>query len=650
MKNLSLRVRLLFAFGVVASIALIVALVGYISTRRVSGYVGQLGGRTLPGITQLLDSRFELERTRVAQRTLLSPNLTGKDRPRQYENYHTAQEAYARGIAAFREQATGSQVLTVEKLQRQVAEWNQANERFFAAVRQLEQEDLTNPVELEAKQEGFRGDHHQAIERAATHIFTGQTYTGGSDPSACRFGKWLASHRTENPAIRRVMERSSEPHQRFHAAIARIQADLALGDQAAARQAYLQELVPAAEATLGLFGDILAETAKARETYDQLDRIAMVEVREKQVAVQAGYQELIDAVRADAGASVAQANRDATRSGRWVAGAAAGGILLALGFGFGLAFVLARNIGRVSDALDSGSEQTSAAAGQISSASTNLAEGASRQAAALEETSATLAEIASMTRRTAEHAREAKTVAGEARVVAEASETDIRQMSGAMEAIGRATAEVERIVKTIDEIAFQTNILALNASVEAARAGQAGAGFAVVADEVRSLAQRAAEAAKDTASRIAAASTASQSGVSVVGKVQDRLGEILAKTRQVDHAMEAIVVAAREQDTGLGQINGAMAQMDQLTQGNAAAAEQAASASEELHAQTQELRAAMHTLREIVQGAQADRAALSASAAPTGVGHSLRRVAPASHPSTSAPQPAAVTSDSGAHR
>ncbi|MBX3737446.1 MAG: hypothetical protein KF715_12185 [Candidatus Didemnitutus sp.] len=608
MKNLSLRVQLLLAFGVVASIALVVASIGYLATHRVSGYVERIGEHTMPAMEGLLDSRFELESLRVAQRTLLSPNLKPDDRARQFTNARDALERYQKEFGFYAAEAKhGPHAAEITQLERQVAEWKQANDKFFATVRVLEQMDVTNPVALEAQQEGFRGDHHQAIARAATHIFGGKTYTGGADPTACRYGKWLASYQTSNPAISGLMEKSRDPHTRFHAAVASIQARLAAGETAEAQKIYTENLVPAADETIGMFGSLLAETAKARTIYDQLDHITMTEVRDKQRVVQASYAALVDASRQDANKAVDTAQDDARASGRGVALAALVGVVLALAFGFALAFSLSRRVGEVSATLDAGADQTAAAAGQIASASSNLAAGASRQAAALEETSATLAEISSMTKRAADHARDAKAVAGEARGAAETSESDVAQMSQAMDDIGRATREVEAIVKTIDEIAFQTNILALNASVEAARAGEAGAGFAVVAGEVRTLAQRAADAAKDTAQRITAASTASKSGRDYVERVQGRLTEILAKTRQVDEAMEAIVVAAREQDAGLTQVNTAMAEMDKLTQENAASAEESASASEELHAQTEELRAAMGRLHAIIRGAKAAR-------------------------------------------
>ena len=149
--------------------------------------------------------------------------------------------------------------------------------------------------------------------------------------------------------------------------------------------------------------------------------------------------------------------------------------------------------------LKQGAEQVVSAAGQVATSSQSLSQGATEQAASLEETSASMEEMASMTRKNAENAHQAATlVTGVAQQVDE-SNAALAEMVTSMSAIQESSNKVAKIIKTIDEIAFQTNILALNAAVEAARAGEAGMGFAVVADEVRNLAQRSAQAAKDTA-------------------------------------------------------------------------------------------------------------------------------------------------------
>ena len=155
----------------------------------------------------------------------------------------------------------------------------------------------------------------------------------------------------------------------------------------------------------------------------------------------------------------------------------------------------------------------SAAAGQVSSASQSLAEGASEQAASLEETSSSLEEMSSMTKRNAENAQKANELAKQARAAADTGVGDMQAMNAAMDAIKASSDDIAKIIKTIDEIAFQTNILALNAAVEAARAGEAGMGFAVVADEVRNLAQRSAQAAKETAAKIEGAVSKTAQGV-----------------------------------------------------------------------------------------------------------------------------------------
>ncbi len=242
-------------------------------------------------------------------------------------------------------------------------------------------------------------------------------------------------------------------------------------------------------------------------------------------------------------------------------------------------------LGGVADSLEAGALQTTSAAGQVSAASQSLAEGSTEQAASLEETSASLEEISSMTKRNAENAQRAKELAGNARHAADTGVSDMSSMKTAMADIKTSSDDIAKIIKTIDEIAFQTNILALNAAVEAARAGEAGAGFAVVAEEVRNLAQRSAQAAKETAGKIEGAITKTAQGVTISNKVAISLEEIATRSREVDELVVEIATASTEQNQGIGQVTQAVAQMDQVTQKNAASAEESASAAEELNAQ-----------------------------------------------------------------
>jgi len=179
-------------------------------------------------------------------------------------------------------------------------------------------------------------------------------------------------------------------------------------------------------------------------------------------------------------------------------------------------------------------------------------------------------------------------------------------MSNAMRAIKAGSDDIAKIIKTIDEIAFQTNILALNAAVEAARAGEAGMGFAVVADEVRNLAQRCAQAAKETTSKIEGAISKSEQGVEISTKVSGTLNEILTKVRRVDELVSEVAGASREQTEEISQINTAVGRMDKVTQSNAANAEESAAAAEELNAQAKRMQASIGELLALVSQSRGD--------------------------------------------
>ncbi len=254
----------------------------------------------------------------------------------------------------------------------------------------------------------------------------------------------------------------------------------------------------------------------------------------------------------------------------------------------------------VSDELTNGAEHTFIAANQVALASQRLAEGASEQAAAVEETSASLAQISSMIHSTASNAVQAKNLSNEAQSAAREGTASMAEMTRAMQSIEQSSAEVAKIVKSIDEIAFQTNILALNAAVEAARAGEAGAGFAVVAEEVRNLAQRSAAAARETADKIDASLLNSRRGSQSLLKVGEAFEHIVTKAQHTDTFVAEIALAAKEQSQGIEHIGTAIVQMSKVTQATASNAEEIASAAEELSGQAGVHKDLMLSLRGLV--------------------------------------------------
>ena len=219
---------------------------------------------------------------------------------------------------------------------------------------------------------------------------------------------------------------------------------------------------------------------------------------------------------------------------------------------------------------------------QMRSAADDLARRTERQAASLEQTSAALEEITVTVKTATERAEEASRMVDETRINAEESGRIVGEAIAAMARIEGASNEIGKIINVIDEIAFQTNLLALNAGVEAARAGEAGKGFAVVAQEVRELAQRAAGAAKDIKALVTRSGTEVGTGVKLVQETGDALGRIGVNVARINEHMSSIVMAAREQSTGLHEINSAVAQLDQMTQQNAAMVEETNAASHTL--------------------------------------------------------------------
>lgn len=257
------------------------------------------------------------------------------------------------------------------------------------------------------------------------------------------------------------------------------------------------------------------------------------------------------------------------------------------------------------DKIVSGSEQLNESSNQLSGASQSLAESSSEQAASLQQTTSSLEEISSQTRQTTQNVSEAeREMETNAKPMVESGMHSMEQMITAMERIEQSSLETSKIIKTIDDIAFQTNLLALNAAVEAARAGEAGKGFAVVAEEVRNLAQRSAEAAKNTSELIQDSQTNSKEGTSLAREMGEKLKLIAESAGKVHTLVREISVAAKEQQTGIEEMSTVMHEMDKTVQGNASSSEETASAAEELSSQAAEMNTVVAELQQLVGGAQ----------------------------------------------
>jgi methyl-accepting chemotaxis protein/methyl-accepting chemotaxis protein-1 (serine sensor receptor) len=284
------------------------------------------------------------------------------------------------------------------------------------------------------------------------------------------------------------------------------------------------------------------------------------------------------------------------------------GLLLAISVLLGslLAFLITRSVNKaLSQAiseLSDGAQQVASAASQVSSSSQSLAQGSSEQAASLQETSASSEEINSMARKNTENSQAGSVEMAKAAQLVADSNTRLEEMVASMKDITDSSSKISKIIKVIDEIAFQTNILALNAAVEAARAGEAGMGFAVVADEVRNLAQRCAQAAKDTSALIEESIEKSAVGSRNLGLVAEGIKAITASANHMKTLVDEVNLGSQEQARGIEQIGKAITQMEQVTQTTAANAEESASAAEELNAQSETLKDIVDRLTAMVGG------------------------------------------------
>jgi hypothetical protein len=349
----------------------------------------------------------------------------------------------------------------------------------------------------------------------------------------------------------------------------------------------------------GLYGPMLDGTA----TLSPETQAAMAQLAKDNLALDARFDEVSTAVGTTAFESELHAVTDSnTRQRMWALVLFVLALLVATGTFLMMERQVSKPLREMVRQLGAGANLLFGAARQVASSGVSIAQGASQQAASLEETSASSEEISLMARRSAEDCRKTAELVSESQNKVDGANRSLEELVEAMKGIRTASGRVSKVIKVIDEIAFKTNILALNASVEAARAGEAGMGFAVVAEEVRNLAQKCAEAARDSSEIVEDSIRRSSDGKAKLDDVAIAILAMTADSAKIKLLVDQINTASVEQTGGFAQISRSIQQMERVTQASAGTSEESAAAAEELKGQSHQLQSIVSQLALIVHG------------------------------------------------
>ncbi len=383
-----------------------------------------------------------------------------------------------------------------------------------------------------------------------------------------------------------------------------------VADQAGQRLAEFRPLVEdqAARGLAGALGEQLASVNQGhremmqlldRQQFDQVQKTFDERVLPRLRQIEEQAQSLVRQEQSRLASAAASAQSSGTRS-RWLIAVFA--ILSLCGGAAGLVMVAQTNrtLREVARGVAEEADRVASAAAQVCTAGQTVARGASDQAASLEQTAASMSEINAVTHQNADHSRSTAELMRSAEAAVSEAEQTIREMSASMREISASGEKITKVVKLIDDIAFQTRILSLNAAVEAARAGVAGAGFAVVADQVGRLAEQCAEAATQTGQMVEDTVGRVRQGESKLTRTAGAVHSVVQQAARVKQLVDEVCAGNQEQARGIDEVAKAVSQMQQVTQRTAAGAQQSAAAGEDLDRRARSLEAVVSRMRNLV--------------------------------------------------
>lgn len=610
---MSLIIKILTAFFSMATVTAVIGVIGWMTVERVDATMNRIINYEMIMEANLYELEAVLQDITIAQHALFNathlPEAARKERYADIQRAETRLNELAARIDDFLLKGAArvsgwNKILEHWKTCRSSLEkWDAAVKEGLAKMRAWEATTILNPDMLLRDIMRYRGDHFQLAARLGEMIAEGEATGPEISPAdnLCAFGQWRVRFEaneevfSRNPNLRQAMQIMAGPHRDFHRTAAELQKLIALGpreNHEAITNKYKEHLAAARE-VINTFTIISNEAEKARELYASAANHLMGDFRLTRLEV---LNELAAMVRANKAnmaanfaASTAEGEAGLFRMQVLSAGAVALGGLIILLLHLTIRRRLTAPLTRIIAALAANANEVTSEAQEVAATSASLSEGSGRAAVSLEETRAAVEEITSMARRNLGNAKSAnKFMRSNAGQIRESTEA-VGRMKLAMDEIKRSSEQIGDILKAIEEIAFQTNILALNAAVEAARAGEAGQGFAVVADEVRNLAQRSAQAVKDTSNLITGTVERINKGSGITAEIEERFNSISGMTDDIARMIDEINTASGEQTQGMERINQSVAQIDQVNQKNARHADVNAKASVNLNDRSENL-------------------------------------------------------------